>query len=141
MAKAEMGRGWESSGLRRARDIRSSKIQLSWLLLHYGIIKVQPAGCHLQLASWLHKFYSDFFFLLCGLIYFTEYIPCWIKAVCQKPTAVAHSLKRGSLMECLFSFSQGVGAGQSGARRLHLPPSQPSRNDEKSNIADVNAVN
>lgn len=137
-----MWRGWESSGLRRARDIRSSKIQLSWLLLHYGIIKVQPAGCHLQLASWLHKLYSDFFFFCsCGLIYFTEYIPCWIKAVCQKPTAVAHSLKRDSLMECLFSFSHGVWAGKPGIRRLRLPPSQPSQNDENSNIADVNVVN
>lgn len=38
MVIAELGRGWGHSGLRRAKDIPSSKIELLWLLLYYTVI-------------------------------------------------------------------------------------------------------
>lgn len=121
MVRAELGRDQEDAGLKRVKDIPSSNIQLLWLLLHYGVIKVQPVDRHLQSASWLHKLYNDFLLLLGYFISLNKQCVV-IKPICQKLTAMTCGFK-GSLAQLYrlsLSFFHVLRAAQFSTQRQLL---------------------
>lgn len=93
--QSRAGEGWENSGLRRARNIPFSKIQLLWLLLHYGVTLDQPIGYHLQSVYGMPKLYHDFLLLL-GYFISLNKQRVVIKAICQKLTAMIHGFNGSS---------------------------------------------
>lgn len=143
MVRAELGRDREDAGLKRVKDVPSSNIQLLWLLLHYGVIKVQPVDRHLQSASWLHKLYNDFLLLL-GYFYLTEQIVCCDKSYLSKTDSNDMWLQRffsTALQAVSFLLPCAQGSSVQHTETAPIPHPLPSWNNETSNLTDVNTVN
>lgn len=115
--QSRAGEGWENSGLRRARNIPFSKIQLLWLLLHYGVTLDQPIGYHLQSVYGMPKLYHDFCFCWVILSHWTNSV-LWLKLFVKnwQQWYMALTVLQRNLRGYLFPSSKWLGQVSSAHR-------------------------